>query len=399
MKRKTRNAIVLAKYLFGPKYEGAAKGLFVSLVLFAALWTADLRLPIAPFILYLTSAAFSGAVMWQLLNGKQHMDMVKGMLLLPLENRSFVFSYIIMLGMYTLITKTLPVWALFLAFRSWNALELTAAFFCGCMACAAVPAWYLLLKDKKAGSRVTVASWIAAVLAVLLAVRRTGAVLSLSVISMAGSGLCLNFANAYDFYHGDPEKTGKAFWIRQKHSKHLGVRLALPSVLLYLIRYLTANKSCWVNTLGLWVFACFLPLLFGKIPAEGFRALPLGFAILSMNTPICTLLSADSDLEQAVHLLPGQGRRFCMDYGLFLFGMNMMVFTIYLCSWQLVCGGIFLSDPALAVLAALFSAALSVLLEWRFPIRGWKTESDLWRHPRKYLVPLAVMLAAVWGGA
>ena len=36
----------------------------------------------------------------------------------------------------------------------------------------------------------------------------------------------------------------------------------------------------------------------------------------------------------------------------------------------------------------------SVLLEWFYPIRGWKIESDLWHHPRKYIVPAAMLLLA-----
>ena len=47
-----------------------------------------------------------------------------------------------------------------------------------------------------------------------------------------------------------------------------------------------------------------------------------------------------------------------------------------------------------AVLIALQSAILSVLLEWFWPIRNWKIENDLWRHPRKYIVPLIMLLIA-----
>ncbi len=47
-----------------------------------------------------------------------------------------------------------------------------------------------------------------------------------------------------------------------------------------------------------------------------------------------------------------------------------------------------------AVLIALQSAILSVLQEWIHPIRNWKIESDLWHHPRKYVVPLIMLLIA-----
>ena len=47
-----------------------------------------------------------------------------------------------------------------------------------------------------------------------------------------------------------------------------------------------------------------------------------------------------------------------------------------------------------AVLFALQSAIFSVVLEWTHPLRSWKVETDLWHHPRKYLVPAVMMLIA-----
>ena len=46
------------------------------------------------------------------------------------------------------------------------------------------------------------------------------------------------------------------------------------------------------------------------------------------------------------------------------------------------------------MLFALQSSILSVALEWLRPLRRWKVETDLWHHPRKYLVPAVMMLIA-----
>ena len=70
---------------------------------------------------------------------------------------------------------------------------------------------------------------------------------------------------------------------------------------------------------------------------------------------------------------------------------------IFLLSWQMQNGGIAVPLIAGAVFFALQSAVLSVLLEWLYPIRNWKIESDLWHHPRKYVVPVVMLLLA--GGA
>lgn len=43
------------------------------------------------------------------------------------------------------------------------------------------------------------------------------------------------------------------------------------------------------------------------------------------------------------------------------------------------------------------------MLEIKVPLLGWKVESDLWHHPRKYIVPgimifLAILLVILMGG-
>ncbi len=48
----------------------------------------------------------------------------------------------------------------------------------------------------------------------------------------------------------------------------------------------------------------------------------------------------------------------------------------------------------LAAFATALEVALVPLLEVRFPITRWKTTRDVWRHPRKYLVPGVILVAS-----
>ena len=218
----------------------------------------------------------------------------------------------------------------------------------------------------------------------ILLVRQWAAVLAVSTASLAIAALYLTFADAYDFYSAV---------VAKKSVRHTGYA---GSVFVYLTRYLMANKNYLVNTVGLCAIACFLPLLFGEF--QGLNMFPIGLAILCLNTPICTLLSCDPDLEQAIRMLPEQAGRFCRKYCLFIFTINSIVAGIYLCSWQIINGSINIIHVETLLLFALQSAILSVILEWKWPIRGWKTESDLWHHPRKYLVPLIMLLVAAFVG-
>lgn len=151
-----------------------------------------------------------------------------------------------------------------------------------------------------------------------------------------------------------------------------------------------------MNTGVMWCAACALPLFFRQ--TKNLFFVPVCFAILSLNTPVCILLSCDHALEQAVRFLPGQKKTFCIPYCLFIFLCNITADVIFICSLhcslQIQTGNITVWMIATAVFFSLQASVFSVLLEWFFPIRGWKIESDLWHHPRKYIVPAAMLLLA-----
>lgn len=369
----------LSKQLLGAQYGRIGKSLLACLILFCALYAAEIQLVISPFVLFLTSTVFTAGAMWQALNAPHNAEMLQGAFLLPFENSQLTLAYSLAFSGYTLITKTALVWAVFFAVSKWSALQILAALFCGCNACFAAVAIYTLLGSKKYGAAWL---WMISILGIVFWARQTAVVLAMAFVSLGMIIIHLFSVDPYIFY-------------RPNHS-HVVIRHASRkgSVFIYLLRYLLSNKSYLINTLGLVVIAGFLPLLLGQF--EGLNVMPLGFAILCLNTPICILLSCDPCLEQAVRALPGQAVRFCSCYWLFISTIHVVISAIYLCSWQVMRRNITALDFLMAVIFALQSALLSILLEWLRPIRNWKIESDLWHHPRKYVVPLLMMLIAAF---
>lgn len=376
-----KNLKAFSKQLFGARYERIGKSLWTGFFLFVALYTTEIRLAVAPFILFLTSAVFTAGVMWQALNASHNAEMLQGFFLLPFESRELIIPFVFAFGGYTLITKTVLVWAIFFAVSEWSVLQIMVALLCGITACFATAAAYVLLKQKKYW---IVALWGVSIFGVIFGIRATEAVLLVMIVSLGAAIWFLLFVNPYAFYC--PSRSNAAIRRTSKNG----------SVYIYLLRYLLTNKNYLINTLGLMAVACFLPLLFGQF--KELNVMTLGLAILCLNTPICILLSCDPDLEQAVRALPGQASRFCIRYCLFIFAVHIAVSSIYLCSWQINNGNVTEWEVLVAVLFALQSAILSVLLEWLYPIRNWKIESDLWHHPRKYIVPLLMMLVAAFVG-
>ena len=336
----------ISKQLLGARFERVGRSVLVCLIVYYVVFAMEIRVTVAPSIFYLAMAFYSLGAMWRSLGSAQNAESMMGLFLLPFDNRKLVGTYVLAFGSYTLVTKTLLVLILFTVVGTWRATQFVVAVLCACSGCLMAALWRILRAGKK-----------------------------------------MPFIDAYAFY--GPASATKPIGTRRRWRK--------GNILVYLLRYLTANKSYLVNTIGLWIVACFLPLLLGEF--ERLHVMPLGFAILSLNTPVSVLLSCDRELERAVRMLPGQAARFGRWYCFFLFVVNMVMDGIYLLNWQFQNGGVVNTDILTAGLFALQSAVLSVVLEWNFPIRSWKIENDLWHHPRKYIVPGVMMLLAVLIGA
>ena len=85
----------LSKQLFGVRYKRIVQSLFICVILFFSLYAAEIKLEIAPFILFLTATLFTAGVMWQALGSNSNMENMMGFFMLPFENRQFVISYVI----------------------------------------------------------------------------------------------------------------------------------------------------------------------------------------------------------------------------------------------------------------------------------------------------------------
>lgn len=370
--------------LFGTKYERIAKSFIACVILFFAVRSAGMEAEIAPSVLLLTASAFSMGIMWQTLNSPGNADRMTGLFMLPFRNREMTCSLVLAFTGYTLITKTFPVLALFFAVHEWSVPQIAASLLCACNGCFSAAAWYAMTKEalghRKKSLFPVFLLWCGIIYSALFFVHETVIICFIAFTSMLLSFFRLLKADAYVFYHPVSAK------LLIRHTKGTG------SVFLYLTRYLMTNKNYLLNTAGLCVIAGAMPYISGQF--GGANVMPLGFAVLCLNTPICILLSCDPGLERAVRTLPGQAERFCTKYCLFIFSVNMAVNSVYLISWQICKSGVNSTEIITAFVIALQSAVLSVLLEWLCPVRNWKIENDLWRHPRKYIVPLIMFFIA-----
>ena len=364
-----------SKNLFGAKYERLTRTIFIYLILFWGLYTADFKVRISPFILYLMVTSFTAGVMWQTLSSEDNAANMQNMIMLPFEGREFIFSYIGAMGIYTFLTKTMALLVILLAVSVWNRIEILSSILCAVNAILMAAAIFSVRRYWYVGTL-----WLTVIfVSIFFGWEKLWFIPMLSANSTLAF-LLLQSTNGYTFYF---QKSKDSSTVRGR--KHLFVWT-------YFFRYLKGHKNYLMNIAIMWCIACILPLFFQQM--DSLFVIPIGFAILSLNTPVCILLSCDHALEQAVRFLPGQKKTFCIPYCLFIFLCNITADMFFLFSWQIQIGGVTVLMVIAAIFFAMQSAVFSVLLEWFYPIRRWKIESDLWHHPRKYIVPAIMLLLA-----
>lgn len=364
-----------AKNLFGTKYERLQRSIFIYLIVFWGLYITDWKVQIAPFIRYLMLSTFTAGMMWQALCSEGLAAQMQNMFMLPFDRRNFVFSYVAALGTYTIFTKTAALSVVLLAVSSWKPIEFLGSAVCVINAIFMAGAVYSLKKYWYAGIL-----WAGTIISGIFLLGNEVWIMPLLIVNSIFAAICLQITDGYIFYSQEGKKS-----YRVKYHRRF-------SVWRYFFRYLNCHKNYLLNTAVMWCIALILPHFLEKM--ESLFVVPIAFAILSLNTPICILLSCDPNLEQAIRFLPNQKKAFCMPYCLFIFFCNMAANVIFLCSWQMKNNNVTALMILTAAFFALQSAILSVLLEWFYPIRNWKIESDLWHHPRKYVVPAIMLLAA-----
>lgn len=373
----TFNAI--AKRLFGVRYEQIWKSAFVCFVLYFSLSTIGFGIQISQRIFCLMLTMFTATILFRMFLSDDNAKNVMGLFMLPFDMRKFNYAYVGAFSAHTLITKTAPLFILALAVSTKSVWQIVGAIICCCNACMSMANIYALQKQK----RVALAVCVAAVqIALCYASENMAVLLGGFTSSFIIATLLLYRIDPYVFYRSEGNKISN-----RKPQR------SVYSIFGYLLRYLSAHKNYIVNTFAMWGIACLLPLFLGQI--QGVNILPLGFGILTLNTPICILLSCNPDLEQKARFLPNQIFSFCVPYCIFIFTCNLVANAIFLISWHIQIGAVSWLMYLAAVLMAFQSAILSVVLEWLYPLRKWKIESDLWHHPRKYCVPIVMVLLSV----
>lgn len=366
-----------AKKLLGSSYDRLWKHAIALAAIFAALSSLDRHYEVSLLVFMTAISVFTFGIVLKTLSSDDNRRKLKGAFMLPFRPSKFNAAYFLAVALYTLVTKTSYILVFYMAYSSFTAMHVPAFLLSFLNAgLTAFVVFALLNRGKRMTACLLMLLQAALCLLPEPFFRLTGL-----LISSLLQGFVLLRTDSYRFYKN----------LKMKDSQAVPVRSS--SFLRYIVRYLFSHKSYLYNTIALCLFAGFMAFMLEQMHLASY--LPLGFAVLSFNTPIGILLSSNRGLHRKIQMLPGQLQRIVVPYGLFILAVNLFIYTIYLACWQLFHGSVEIMYYVLSVLFAAQCAISTVWLEWKHPVFRWKVESDLWHHPRKYAVPLIMCLLAV----
>ena len=160
----------------------------------------------------------------------------------------------------------------------------------------------------------------------------------------------------------------------------------------YILRYLMSNKSNLFNIVLMLGFASVLVFTMKDAGVSG--TMYIGLAMITVNTPLQIIVSASRDLRKKLKSMPNEVKGFYIPYAATLFVIYLVSYALFL----VIMFVLKMEIPPLAIPAAIVFAleasAGTSFMEYKYPLTKWSVETDLWHHPRKYIIPAVLILEA-----
>ena len=155
----------------------------------------------------------------------------------------------------------------------------------------------------------------------------------------------------------------------------------------YFLKVVFAEKIYIINTIFIVAFMFVLCFISRENPIM----FQLVWCIGAINTPFVTMISSDVWVARHIDMLPEKQNNIYRQYGGFLFVYFVAVNMIIIGAKSVV-SGVVATDIFFALFLAIVEAIVAIILEKRYRITGWQTKQELWKNPRKYVLPLMVFV-------
>ncbi|MBE6051048.1 MAG: hypothetical protein E7214_10465 [Clostridium sp.] len=156
----------------------------------------------------------------------------------------------------------------------------------------------------------------------------------------------------------------------------------------YFFKVLMNEKIYIINTTMLLVLIVFL----SAIQNDNFIVSSMVWAIGAVNTPVLTMLSSDSHLRRQAKMLSNNKQGIWSMYKRFVFIYFLLVNAFILGLNIFLKNNNIIINICIFVVLSVIEPIIAFTLEDKFQLTNWQTKQELWKHPRKYILPLVVFL-------
>ena len=156
----------------------------------------------------------------------------------------------------------------------------------------------------------------------------------------------------------------------------------------YFFRVLITEKIYIINTLMICLMLIFLTVMNIDNPV----VLNLTWTVGAINTPVLTMISSDPYLRKQAELIPNKGKNVWGMYKNFLLCYFVTTNSIIFILIQFTTGQDVILHGVFFLVLSILETTVSYSLEQRMPLKAWQTRQALWKHPRKYILPIIVFL-------
>lgn len=119
---------------------------------------------------------------------------------------------------------------------------------------------------------------------------------------------------------------------------------------------------------------------------------PLVFTIISINSPLTTLISSDRGMIKQIKLLPNSNKIYLMYLRVLLLYFSLLNSIVYILLLYLGILSINIWTVSYIAILIVFESLFSLIIEITFPIKNWHLKKEIWKSPRKYILAIIIYL-------
>lgn len=361
---------VFFKKFFGAKYE----------MIFVAILTCFFMYIISKNVFYdisfdmylLANTILSVILSYQTITSNDNNESFKRLFTYPLNPNEFKIKYIISVLIYSISTRSLILFIVYCNVSGFNIKNFVVFLVNTITITLLMIAIFLLKHDNKK------LSYILSTIEIFfyMTFENINLLLISYFINLVISIFIIAKSDVFLFRY---EKNIKNKKISTKHT----------TFLMYVVRYFTFNKSYILSWISVFI------IIFGvaniDISLDINRYVLYLFVMLIYNTPLSIVISSNKSLQDKIKSFPNKIIMFYVPYFLIIFLLNLFITSLFIFINNIDLNNIY---KLMHLLICIQHSLIVVFLEYKFPVKKWNTETELWNNPRKY-IPISFLLTQV----